>query len=87
MALEYNKIRSDLGELLRSIEELRVVEDREKLYLIIKNLQKGKEILKEIDTLTLSNVEHLISVRKSQQLKEFQYLMIQLLLLRLLKNL
>lgn len=63
LALEYNKIRSNLGELLRSIEELRV-EDREKLYLIIKNLQKGKEILKEIDTLTLSNVEHLISVRK-----------------------
>lgn len=44
--------------------DIRVVEDREKLYLIIKNLQKGKEILKEIDTLTLSNVEHLISVRK-----------------------
>lgn len=64
LALEYNKIRSNLGELLRSIEELRVVEDCEKLYLIIKNLQKGKEILKEIDTLTLSNVEHLISVRK-----------------------
>ena len=63
LALEYNKIRSNLGELLRSIEGLRV-EDREKLYLIIKNLQKGKEILKEIDTLTLSNVEHLISVRK-----------------------
>lgn len=63
LALEYNKIRSNLGELLRSIEELRV-EDREKLYLIIKNLQKGKEILKEIDTLTLSNVEYLISVRK-----------------------
>lgn len=57
LALEYNKIRSNLGEL-------RVVEDSEKLYLIIKNLQKGKEILKEIDTLTLSNVEHLISVRK-----------------------
>ncbi|RTK00183.1 hypothetical protein C3H36_03405 [Campylobacter jejuni] len=64
LALEYNKIRSNLGELLRSIEDLRVVEDSEKLYLIIKNLQKGKEILKEIDTLTLSNVEHLISVRK-----------------------
>ncbi|ECP7275402.1 hypothetical protein FU701_03465 [Campylobacter jejuni] len=32
--------------------------------MIIKNLQKGKEILKEIDTLTLSNVEYLISVRK-----------------------
>lgn len=63
LALEYNKIRSNLGELLRSIEGLRV-EDREKLYLIIKNLQKGKEILKEIDTLTLSNVEYLISVRK-----------------------
>lgn len=57
LALEYNKIRSNLGEL-------RVVEDSEKLYLIIKNLQKGKEILKEIDTLTLRNVEHLISVRK-----------------------
>ncbi|HDV7431658.1 TPA: hypothetical protein RJ319_000118 [Campylobacter jejuni] len=64
MALEYNKIRSNLGDLLRNIEELRVVEDSEKLYLIIKNLQKGKEILKEIDTLTLSNIEHLISVRK-----------------------
>ncbi len=61
---KYNKIRSNLGDLLRSIEELRVVEDSEKLYLIIKNLQKGKEILKEIDTLTLSNIEHLISVRK-----------------------
>lgn len=36
----------------------------EKVYLIIKNLQKGKEILKEIDGLTLNNVEHLILVRK-----------------------
>lgn len=42
LALEYNKIRSNLGELLRSIEELRVVEDREKLYLIIKNLSAEK---------------------------------------------
>ncbi|EGK8164888.1 Na/Pi cotransporter family protein [Campylobacter coli] len=63
LALEYNKIRSNLGELLRSIQELRVVDD-EKMYLIIKNLQKGKEILKEIDSLTLNNVEHLILVRK-----------------------
>lgn len=73
LALEYNKIRSNLGELLRSIEELRV-EDREKLYLIIKNLQKGKEILKEIDTLTLSNVEHLISVRKITTAEEISIL-------------
>ncbi|HEC2767320.1 TPA: Na/Pi cotransporter family protein, partial [Campylobacter coli] len=50
-------------ELLRSIQELRSVDD-EKVYLIIKNLQKGKEILKEIDGLTLNNVEHLILVRK-----------------------
>ncbi|EMQ5464348.1 Na/Pi cotransporter family protein, partial [Campylobacter coli] len=63
LALEYNKIRSNLGELLRSIQELRSVDD-EKVYLIIKNLQKGKEILKEIDGLTLNNVEHLILVRK-----------------------
>lgn len=63
MALEYNKIRSNLGELLRSIQELRSVDD-EKVYLIIKNFQKGKEILKEIDGLTLNNVEHLILVRK-----------------------
>ncbi|EIW5963299.1 Na/Pi cotransporter family protein, partial [Campylobacter coli] len=49
--------------LLRSIQELRSVDD-EKVYLIIKNLQKGKEILKEIDGLTLNNVEHLILVRK-----------------------
>lgn len=73
LALEYNKIRSNLGELLRSIEGLRV-EDREKLYLIIKNLQKGKEILKEIDTLTLSNVEHLISVRKITTAEEISIL-------------
>ena len=73
LALEYNKIRSNQGELLRSIEELRV-EDREKLYLIIKNLQKGKEILKEIDTLTLSNVEHLISVRKITTAEEISIL-------------
>lgn len=73
LALEYNKIRSNLGELLRSIEELRV-EDREKLYLIIKNLQKGKEILKEIDTLTLSNVEYLISVRKITTAEEISIL-------------
>lgn len=87
MALEYNKIRSNLGELLRSIEELRVVEDREKLYLIIKNLQKGKEILKEIDTLTLSNVEHLISVRKITTAEGISILNDTTLLLRLLKNL
>lgn len=64
LALEYNKIRSNLGELLRSIEELRVVEDDERLYLIIKNFQKGKEILKEIDILTLNKIEELISARK-----------------------
>ncbi|GAA7229805.1 hypothetical protein HpCK35_01010 [Helicobacter pylori] len=73
LALEYNKIRSNLGELLRSIEEFRV-EDREKLYLIIKNLQKGKEILKEIDTLTLSNVKYLISVRKITTAEEISIL-------------
>ena len=63
LALEYNKLRSNMAELLRSIEELKIVDD-EKLYLIVKNLEKGKEILKEIDVLTLKNVENLILDKK-----------------------
>lgn len=42
--------------------------------MIIKDLQKGKEILKEIDTLTLSNVEYLISVRKITTAEEISIL-------------
>lgn len=63
LANEYNTIRINLGELLRSVEELRLVED-EKAYLIIKNFTKAKEMLKEIDNETLKKIENLLSQGK-----------------------
>ncbi|TNH34565.1 Na/Pi cotransporter family protein [Campylobacter helveticus] len=63
LANEYNTIRKNLGELLRSVEELRLVED-EKAYLIIKNFAKAKEILKEIDNEALKKIETLLAENK-----------------------
>lgn len=63
LALEYNAIRSNMAELLRSVEELRKV-DEEKAYLIIKNFAKAKEILKEVDNQTLEKIETLLALGK-----------------------
>ncbi|MDO4673819.1 Na/Pi symporter [Campylobacter sp.] len=63
LALEYNTIRSNMAELLRSVEELRKVDD-ERAYLIIKNFAKAKEILKEVDHQTLGKIESLLVAGK-----------------------
>lgn len=60
LAEQYNTMRKNLGELLRSIEELKTM-DQEKRYLIVKNFKKAKEILSEADTQTLRKVENLIT--------------------------
>ena len=63
LAEEYNIMRKNLGELLRSIEELKIMK-KEKRYLIIKNFTKAKEILKESDTRVLKKIENLIADKK-----------------------
>ena len=63
LAEEYNIMRKNLGELLRSIEELKIMK-KEKRYLIIKNFTKAKEILKESDTRILKKIENLIADKK-----------------------
>lgn len=63
LAEQYNTMRKNLGELLRSIEELKLM-DEEKRYLIIKNFKKAKEILIETDIQTLKKVENLIAKKK-----------------------
>ncbi|WP_231549686.1 Na/Pi cotransporter family protein [Campylobacter sp. MIT 97-5078] len=63
LASQYHFMRINLGELLRSIEELRKV-DEEKAYLIVKNFEKAKIMLKEVDNDSLKQIENLISKGK-----------------------
>ncbi|TQR43198.1 Na/Pi-cotransporter [Campylobacter sp. MIT 12-8780] len=63
LASQYHFMRINLGELLRSIEELRKV-DEEKAYLIVKNFEKAKIMLKEVDNESLKQIENLISKGK-----------------------
>ncbi|MDE5603873.1 MAG: Na/Pi symporter, partial [Helicobacter sp.] len=63
LANEYNIMRKDLGELLRSVEELKVMKD-ENAHLILMQLKAAKEILKEKDYNALHKVENLIANNK-----------------------
>ncbi|TQR33056.1 Na/Pi-cotransporter [Campylobacter sp. MIT 99-7217] len=63
LAQEYDELRSNAAELLRSIEELRLSED-EKRALIIQNFDKAKEILRELDENSLKKTEKLIKENK-----------------------
>ncbi|TKX29331.1 Na/Pi-cotransporter [Campylobacter sp. MIT 12-5580] len=63
LASQYHFMRINLGELLRSVEELRKV-DEEKAYLIVKNFEKAKIMLKEVDNESLKQIENLISKGK-----------------------
>ncbi|WP_199770154.1 Na/Pi cotransporter family protein [Helicobacter mesocricetorum] len=63
LANEYNIMRKDLGELLRSIEELKLMKD-ENVRLILMQLKAAKELLKEKDYNALHKVESLIANNK-----------------------
>ncbi|CAM2959665.1 Na/Pi cotransporter family protein [Helicobacter burdigaliensis] len=60
---QYNKMRKDLGELLRSVEELKLM-DEKSAFLIISQLKSAKELLKEKDYEVLAQVEELITNKK-----------------------
>lgn len=63
LAEQYNTMRKDLGELLRSVEELKLMDDSN-AYLILSQLKNAKNLLKEKDYHTLHNVETLITQEK-----------------------
>lgn len=63
LAEQYNTMRKDLGELLRSVEELKLMDDNN-AYLILSQLKNAKNLLKEKDYHTLHNVETLITQEK-----------------------
>lgn len=63
LAEQYNNMRKDLGELLRSIEELKLMKD-ESAYVIVKQIGAAKDLLKEYDYNMMRDVEKLISEEK-----------------------
>lgn len=63
LAEQYNNMRKDLGELLRSIEELKLMKD-ESAYVIVKQIGAAKDLLKEYDYHMMRDVEKLISEEK-----------------------
>ena len=63
LATQYNTMRKDLGELLRSVEELKLMND-DNAYLILSQLKNAKNLPKEKDYHTLHNVEALITQEK-----------------------
>ena len=63
LAEKYNTMRRDLGSLLRSVEELKVMKDKN-AYLILKQLTVAKDIPKEFDNENMRDVEKLISEEK-----------------------
>ena len=62
-------MRKDLGELLRSVEELKLMND-DNAYLILSQLKNAKNLPKEKDYHTLHNVEALITQEKISVTKE-----------------
>ena len=56
-------MRKDLGMLLRSVEELKVMKD-ENAYLILKQLSASKDLPKEFDHKIMRDVENLITENK-----------------------
>ena len=63
LADKYNTMRKDLGMLLRSVEELKVMKD-ENAYLILKQLSASKDLPKEFDHKIMRDVENLITENK-----------------------
>ena len=63
LADEYNEMRKDMGELLRSIERLKLMKD-ENVQLILKNLKGAQKLLKEKDYSSFHRVESLITDNK-----------------------
>ena len=63
LANQYNAMRKDLGELLRSIEELKTMKD-ENAQLILSQLKNAKNLLKDKDYNDLHNVEEHICAYK-----------------------
>ncbi len=56
-------MRKDLGELLRSIEELKLMKD-ESAYVILKQIRATKDMPKEFDRNIMKDVENLIAEEK-----------------------
>lgn len=63
LAGQYNAMRKDLGELLRSIEELKLMKD-ESAYVILKQIRATKDMPKEFDRNIMKDVENLIAEEK-----------------------
>ena len=63
LADKYNTMRKDLGMLLRSVEEIKVMKD-ENAYLILKQLSASKDLPKEFDHKIMRDVENLITENK-----------------------
>lgn len=63
LADEYNEMRKDMGELLRSIEKLKLMKD-ESVHLILQNLKGAEKLLKEKDYSAFHRVESLITENK-----------------------
>lgn len=63
LAGQYNAMRKDLGELLRSIEELKLMKD-ESAYVILKQIRAAKDMPKEFDQNIMKDVENLIAEEK-----------------------
>lgn len=60
LATQYNVMRKDLGELLRSVEELKLMNE-ENASLILSQLKNAQNLLKEKDYNALHEVEKLIT--------------------------
>ena len=63
LAEKYNTMRKDLGMLLRSVEELKVMKD-ENAHLILKQLLAAKEMPQELDYKNMRDVEALFVKKK-----------------------
>lgn len=63
LSTEYNTIRKDLGQFLRSVEELKNMPD-DKLVLILAQFDKAKDILKARDNEEVEHVEELLRQQK-----------------------
>ncbi|WP_290879284.1 Na/Pi symporter [Helicobacter sp.] len=63
LAEQYNSMRKDLGELLRGIEELKLMKD-ESAVVILKQIRATKDLPKEFDKNIMRDVERLIAEEK-----------------------
>lgn len=63
LAEQYNSMRKDLGELLRGIEELKLMKD-ESAVVILKQIRATKDLPKEFDKNIMRGVEQLIAEEK-----------------------